>query len=648
MNYFIKYFLFLLAPLFSGAQCDTIVFNTDSANISCNNTYTIKAINGYSSYYWNNGSTNDSLNVTSPGTYWCEVIINRMGSNLIYNGDFSLGDVGFTNSYTKSTGCFGNGNYDVRSSSLSCFSGAWRINNDHTGGVPGLFLLVNESSSGTYDWCQTVTTIPGRTYLFEGWFATLAWNPNFILEVNGTPVGSSGVIPNNSTWMNYGFTFVASSTTTNICLKSNGTASDIAIDDLSLYEVCSDKDTFEVLPSTYIYDTLIDSFCFGTNYNFNGNYLNTAGTYHDTILSSSCDTIKTLILSQLNIPITNDTIFKCDSLLSPSGRFTWYSTGIYYDTLLSSSGCDSVLHINLFIGGKYDTLSITACDSILSPSGNYVWKSSGQYFDTLLTYSGCDSIILINLFIGNTIDTLTISVCDSLISPSGLYNWHNTGIYMDTLITSGGCDSVLVINLNVEKSYSSISLTTCENLVSPSGNYIWTNSGIYLDTIINMNGCDSIITINLTVKKVNYDSVIISKCGPLFSSLSSKSWKISGIYTDTLKYPSGCDSLVVTYYYENLCEGGCPIYTPNAFTPDNDGDNDYFLPVINNDCSYENYIFYVFNRWGELVFNSNNLSEGWNGTHKGNPSPEGIYIWKIEYLNGVEKTMLHGHVSLLR
>lgn len=69
------------------------------------------------------------------------------------------------------------------------------------------------------------------------------------------------------------------------------------------------------------------------------------------------------------------------------------------------------------------------------------------------------------------------------------------------------------------------------------------------------------------------------------------------------------------------------MYIPNAFTPNGDGNNDLFL-VYSQDL--QNTTVKVFNRWGELVFVSNNQFEGWDGTYKGLLAPSGLYTYTIQ------------------
>ncbi len=96
------------------------------------------------------------------------------------------------------------------------------------------------------------------------------------------------------------------------------------------------------------------------------------------------------------------------------------------------------------------------------------------------------------------------------------------------------------------------------------------------------------------------------------------------------------------------------LFTPNAFTPNDDNVNDLFFPngvnILCETCS--NYKFMIFNRWGELIFESSTPYEGWNGKKFNNMNPVEIdtYVWRVEYTdsftNKSGKKM--GSVSVIR
>jgi gliding motility-associated-like protein len=88
------------------------------------------------------------------------------------------------------------------------------------------------------------------------------------------------------------------------------------------------------------------------------------------------------------------------------------------------------------------------------------------------------------------------------------------------------------------------------------------------------------------------------------------------------------------------------IFVPNSFTPGTDGVNDTFKPVVR---LVKEGSFMIFNRWGEKIFSTNNLDQGWDGTYLGKPVKVDVYVYQVDVLfyNGVEKT-LRGNVTLLR
>jgi gliding motility-associated-like protein len=108
-----------------------------------------------------------------------------------------------------------------------------------------------------------------------------------------------------------------------------------------------------------------------------------------------------------------------------------------------------------------------------------------------------------------------------------------------------------------------------------------------------------------------------------------------------------CDSKY-SIKLDDYCKGR--IYVPNAFTPNDDGLNDVFLPVT----QYINdYLLIIYNRWGEVVFTTNNPSDGWDGRGEfGNISQVDVYIYKINYTienpqGGYQEKSLTGTVTLL-
>ncbi len=96
----------------------------------------------------------------------------------------------------------------------------------------------------------------------------------------------------------------------------------------------------------------------------------------------------------------------------------------------------------------------------------------------------------------------------------------------------------------------------------------------------------------------------------------------------------------IILYYDPI------IFIPNAFTPDANGRNEVFKP----ECSGgKDYKLTIFNRWGEKVFETNNVSQGWDGTYASKIAPDGVYVYHVEFKNYKDKIyQFNGTLHLLR
>ena len=101
----------------------------------------------------------------------------------------------------------------------------------------------------------------------------------------------------------------------------------------------------------------------------------------------------------------------------------------------------------------------------------------------------------------------------------------------------------------------------------------------------------------------------------------------------------GKDSAYVDIFY--------PLYVPNAFTPNNDGVNDVFKAEGVNISGYQ---MHIYNRWGQLIFTSDDPEEPWLGNVQGGDhyAPDGLYMWKLRFDNWDGPRWLEGHVTLFR
>jgi gliding motility-associated-like protein len=100
---------------------------------------------------------------------------------------------------------------------------------------------------------------------------------------------------------------------------------------------------------------------------------------------------------------------------------------------------------------------------------------------------------------------------------------------------------------------------------------------------------------------------------------------IGGYNVEVISY-EGCKSTDAI----QILWGGTPFYMPNAFTPNGDGQNDYFAPVPKYNF-VNRYHMTIYNRWGQLIFETNDINNGWDGTYQDNPCMMGAYVYRIVY-----------------
>ncbi|HEY0678901.1 MAG TPA: gliding motility-associated C-terminal domain-containing protein [Chitinophagaceae bacterium] len=92
----------------------------------------------------------------------------------------------------------------------------------------------------------------------------------------------------------------------------------------------------------------------------------------------------------------------------------------------------------------------------------------------------------------------------------------------------------------------------------------------------------------------------------------------------------------------------CVVAVPNAFTPNGDRKNDFLYPL--NAVKADNLEFTVYNRWGQMIFNTKNWKQGWDGRFQGREQPTGTYVWVLRYVNRDtgKKVQQRGYAVLVR
>lgn len=214
----------------------------------------------------------------------------------------------------------------------------------------------------------------------------------------------------------------------------------------------------------------------------------------------------------------------------------------------------------------------------------------------------------------------------SLQYPSNVYNID--GSYNITLVTtnSNGCSDTLIANSYIN-AYSSPLAG-----ISSSGNVSSENPVLMLSDSSQL-GSDCVLYFG--------DGSFMNGCN---WGTTTHEYESEGDYTviQIVTNSNGCSDtaeIVVNVNFEST------FFAPNAFTPNGNGNNDMFSIYA---IGLTNFNLIIFDRWGEKVFESNDIAKGWDGMYKGNLVPQGVYVWKADYtLKKGGKRQSIGHVTVV-
>jgi len=410
-----------------------------------------------------------------------------------------------------------------------------------------------------------------------------------------------------------------------------------------------------------------------------------AFTYVTTLTQPSCgatDGVIDIVITGGTAPIT----YSIDNGVTalPSGTFSNLPTGIYDIVVSDGSGCSVNSQETLVDGGSL---------------------SGGVVITDLTCHENNSGRIVLTAIGGTSPYSYSIGGASQ---NTAVFDNVGANTYNVQITDGGGCTFDTIINV-VEPVAMSIALTvveplcfnTCDGVVSAivSGGvivgepiYQWsgqlasnTTSSVnnvcantYELTVIDDNGCekDTTFTLNSPASVVS-DFIATPQPATIFDpeiTLNEQSenglsftWYVDSIEVGNdanivFNYPDSAGNYITCLVVSDAV--GCKdsickdvvikpdfiFFIPNTFTPDGDGDNDFFFP---QGLGIENieYELLVFDRWGEIVWRSSNTNGIWNGTKNNNGSicQDGVYIWKLttkkQGNNNIERM---GHVTLLR
>jgi gliding motility-associated-like protein len=286
------------------------------------------------------------------------------------------------------------------------------------------------------------------------------------------------------------------------------------------------------------------------------------------------DSIRIVRFSSLSVSLGNDTVL-CPGqtlLLAPRAKGLSY---VWQDS-------STKVNFTVTTPGKYYVTISNKC-------GSFSDTISVGYYPSPHPHFGNDTIICgqPDFYLDASSENAAYQWQDESNAPR--YHVTDSGVYSVTIITpcSSMEKSIHVHTNNVLHQFS-IDTTVCDSITlgriyNTGDAYAWQNGSR-----------------NAYFKADSSDTYFVTIAG------------YCGTVTDTFKVKV------------EQCE--CPVYVPNSFTPNADGLNESFKPST---CAARKYNMRIFNRWGEELFESNDVNNGWDGRFEGRLVPEGAYIYEI-------------------
>lgn len=356
--------------------------------------------------------------------------------------------------------------------------------------------------------------------------------------------------------------------------------------------------------------------------------------------------------NQTNNFLGNDTLIcALDSILlsAPNGSSYLWSTGDTTQSIYAQGAGSYWVQVTIGACSYSDTLLIT---NYPGGSGSFLGPDQSICLGSALTIS---TSVTGSYFwsTGATTNSITIN----------RGGWYWLDIKVGTACPSR--DSIFINEDDFNTSAIAVDTTFCANegyqhtypsnwtATWPDGSsansYTFSTSGIFFAAVYNQNGCERIDTFK--IRTLGTDSVV-----PLFSVSDTSSCLDSGFPVDfsylkgevfwndgqTLKvrtlyasrrwivrYEEDCLSSADTLNLSLIDCDTCSFFIPNAFSPNGDALNDILKPI--SSCDFEELNLRIFDRWGELLYESRDLNASWDGSFRGRTCMQGIYLYDILY-----------------
>ncbi len=524
------------------------------------------------------------------------------GPELVVNGDFSKGNLGFNTSYEYAP-TPGLGRYGITDDAHSVHPVFWAHCKDHTTGSDSFLWVDLSGSSSVNIWTQKLNQInPNSYYLFSCWVNNLGEEGPGTLQfsVNGKlmgfPLKASETL---CYWKKFCYLWYSGKSSSALITITNqssgGSGNDCGIDDISFRKY-----------EPFIY-------------------------YKPSVH-----------------------ICKGDSFIFQNGKIS-HSSYTYFDTIKRFGKCDSISATVLVVHPNYDFkyfISLCAGETYKLPDGNNVSRS-GEFHYHYQSYFGCDSLISV------VIEAHAQLLHTYAQSNTTCYGYDDGSILLKAL---NGKPPYKYRISNIENStgeFLKLKSKSYNYLIKDS-------NGCTADGIIEISQPDEIkIQLYQSDFTVDADAEVFLQLKTNYS-LVKWHWKPNSFLScdtcsDVISKPDSSIVYVISASVPILnhwCMADTSlkirikplVYLPNAFTPNIDLLNDCFQMSASSVESIEELSIQIFDAWGQKVFEENNAEFSWDGTYGNKKVPQGVYVYSLIYkLKNKQKVVRQrGTLSILR
>jgi gliding motility-associated-like protein len=396
---------------------------------------------------------------------------------------------------------------------------------------------------------------------------------------------------------------------------------------------CDSIVTVQVLELLPTDSTLNLSACTGGSVVVNGIEI-PAGTQVEQMLQNvdGCDSLLTVIVDEVEVLESMLTLQACEGdSASYNGTLIPAGGSQSFTFTASSTNCDSIVTVTVAtLMGSTNNLTLSACPGEQVVYNGVTIPTGTQQTFTFMDSQGCDSVVVVSV----------VASAEILLDIKTTNSCPNIGTGAMEIVLLPGSANPLLFSVDGGNTFESTPLFA--NL----------DAGTYPLIAQDTEGCEETFEVTIPadpalVITISADPIsCTSLVGQLRASVISGddgnlqlSWgedTMGSIFvTDTpgtylLQASNNCEERSFEGVIEDLRPDEVSLlYVPNAFSPNDDGRNDEFRAYPSTNAIWTEYRLMIFDRWGNMLFESDDPNAGWDGTYKGEPMNNAVHVWHI-------------------